>query len=69
MGMRSDLIFELPKEGVDLALLEASLIRQALERASGNQSAAARLLGISRFALRIRAEKHGIPFRTKEDDA
>ena len=33
------------------------LLMQALARTSGNQSAAARLLGISRYALRYRMEK------------
>jgi DNA-binding protein Fis len=31
-----------------------------LERTHGNQSAAARLLGISRYALRYRLEKFGL---------
>jgi DNA-binding NtrC family response regulator len=50
--------FELPEEGVDLEGVEAGLIAQALERSGGNQSAAARLLGISRYALRYRMEKY-----------
>ena len=33
---------------------------QALARTTGNQSAAARLLGISRYALRYRMEKFGL---------
>ena len=33
---------------------------QALERSGGNQSEAARLLGIGRFALRYRMEKMGL---------
>jgi DNA-binding NtrC family response regulator len=49
--------FLLPDEGVDLEQVERSLITQAMERAMGNQSAAARLLGISRYALRYRLEK------------
>ena len=52
--------FDLPEEGVDLEAVESGLIRQALERAGGNQSAAARLLGLSRYQLRYRAEKHGL---------
>ncbi|MFH1464149.1 MAG: sigma-54 dependent transcriptional regulator [Pseudomonadota bacterium] len=48
----------LPPEGLNLERLERSLLTQAMERTEGNQSAAARLLGISRFALRYRLEKH-----------
>jgi DNA-binding NtrC family response regulator len=49
--------FELPAEGVDLEAVEKGLLAQALARSNGNQSAAARLLGISRYALRYRMEK------------
>jgi DNA-binding NtrC family response regulator len=44
--------------GVDtLETLEKKLIRQALDRAAGNKSEAARLLGLSRFQLLRRLEK------------
>jgi len=47
--------------GVDtLELLEERLIRAVLERAGGNRSEAARMLGISRFSLLRRLEKLGI---------
>ena len=49
--------FELPPEGVDLEAVEKGLLAQALAKSNGNQSAAARLLGISRYALRYRMEK------------
>ena len=49
--------FELPAEGVDLEAVEKGLLAQALAKSNGNQSAAARLLGISRYALRYRMEK------------
>lgn len=52
--------FVLPEEGVDLEEVERSLISQALQRTDGNQSASARLLGISRYALRYRMEKFGL---------
>jgi two-component system, NtrC family, response regulator AtoC len=52
--------FHLPPEGVDLEGVEKSLLAQALDRTQGNQSAAARLLGISRYALRYRIEKFGL---------
>ncbi|MCB9739262.1 MAG: sigma-54-dependent Fis family transcriptional regulator [Deltaproteobacteria bacterium] len=51
--------FRLPPEGIVLEDLERDLVRQALQRARGNQSAAARLLGISRDQLRYRVEKFG----------
>jgi DNA-binding NtrC family response regulator len=50
--------YVLPVDGVNLEILERSLLMQAMERSEGNQSAAARLLGISRYALRYRLEKH-----------
>ena len=50
--------FTLPEEGVDLEAVERGLLMQALERTGWNQSASARLLGISRYALRYRMEKH-----------
>jgi DNA-binding NtrC family response regulator len=52
--------FLLPEEGVDLEEVERSLLTQALERTGGNQSASARLLGITRYALRYRMEKFGL---------
>ena len=52
--------FMLPENGIDLAGLERDLVLQALERTGGNQSEAARLLGIGRFALRYRMEKQGL---------
>ncbi len=49
--------FELPPEGISLDELERDCVRQAMARTAGNQSAAARLLGISRDQLRYRLEK------------
>jgi DNA-binding NtrC family response regulator len=53
-------IVKLPPEGISLAVVEESLIRQALELAKGNQSKAARLLGISRDTLLYRLKKFAI---------
>ena len=39
---------------------EDEMIREALKRANGNKSQAARLLGLSRNALRYRLSKIGI---------
>jgi len=50
----------IPTEGLSLEALEKELILQALERAAGNKSAAARLLGLTRRTLYSRMEKHGL---------
>jgi transcriptional regulator with PAS, ATPase and Fis domain len=47
-------------DGVVLEDVERKLIVEAMERASGNQSKAARLLGVSRDTLRYRLKKHGL---------
>jgi len=52
--------FKLPPEGVRLEEIERQLLVQALERAGGNQSRAAELLGINRDQVRYRIEKFGI---------
>jgi DNA-binding NtrC family response regulator len=49
--------FTLPEGGVNLAEIERDLIRQALERAGGNRTRAAALLGLTRDTLRYRLEK------------
>jgi DNA-binding NtrC family response regulator len=48
-------------EGKSLDEWEDEIIREAYRRANGNKSQAARLLGLSRNALRYRLEKIGIP--------
>jgi DNA-binding NtrC family response regulator len=48
-------------EGVTLEQWEDEMIREALRRANGNKSQAARLLGLSRNALRYRLGKLGMP--------
>ena len=52
--------FILPEGGVDLEEVEKSLLIQALERVKQNQTQAAKLLGITRYALRYRMEKFGL---------
>ena len=48
---------EIPDEGLDLEALERSLLLQALEKARGNVTRAARLLGLSRRTLQYRLEQ------------
>ena len=55
-----DVQIEFPENGLSLDAVERALIERALEKAAGNQSAAARLLGISRDTLRYRLEKFGL---------
>ena len=52
--------FRLPPDGVNLEDVERQLLTQALERAGGNQSQAAQLLGINRDQVRYRVEKFGL---------
>jgi DNA-binding NtrC family response regulator len=58
----------IPPEGLSLEVLERELIVQALERAAGNKSRAARLLGLTRRTLYSRMERHGlrVPVETEE---
>lgn len=53
--------FILPAGGIDLAQLERSMIQQALQLTGGNQTRAAKLLGLTRDTLRYRLEKFEIP--------
>jgi two-component system, NtrC family, response regulator AtoC len=48
-------------EGMTLEQHEDELIQEALRRAGGNKSQAARILGLSRNALRYRLTKIGVP--------
>ena len=50
----------LPAEGLVWDAMEESLLRQALDRVSGNRAAAARLLGLSYKAFLYRLEKHDL---------
>ncbi len=52
--------FVLPAAGFNLEEIEREFISQALDRAAGNKTKAARLLGLSRDTLRYRLEKYGI---------
>jgi DNA-binding NtrC family response regulator len=56
-GRSGSLALEIPDAGLDLESVERSLILNALDKASGNVSRAARLLGLSRRTLQYRLEK------------
>jgi transcriptional regulator with PAS, ATPase and Fis domain len=53
-------LVSLPAGGIQLEELEKSLLTQALQRANGNKTRAATLLGLSRDTFRYRLEKFGI---------
>ena len=53
-------LFDIPDEGIVLDDVERRLIESALRKAGGNQSRAARLLGITRQTLIYRMQKYGI---------
>jgi len=53
-------------EGVKLEQWEQDIIREALRRANGNKSQAARMLGLSRNALRYRLSQMGVPDNPEE---
>jgi transcriptional regulator with PAS, ATPase and Fis domain len=52
-----DAIFKLPSDGISLEELETSLMKQALTRSDGNQTRAAKLLGLTRDQFRYRWKK------------
>lgn len=59
-GRTPSIGIEIPERGMVLDEVEKQFIMQALEKTSGNQSKAARLLGITRHTLRYRMEKFGL---------
>ena len=52
--------FTLPDEGMDWDDMEEGLLREALRRAAGNLSKAARLVGLSRPKFKYRAQKYDL---------
>jgi DNA-binding NtrC family response regulator len=52
--------FTLPEEGVSLEEVELDLVRQALDRSSGNSAKAAKLLGMTTKTLEARRERLGL---------
>ncbi|MBU2549427.1 MAG: sigma-54 dependent transcriptional regulator [Proteobacteria bacterium] len=62
----SELVGEIPADGLAIKDMEAVLIRKTLRKAMGNKSLAAKWLGISRKALYKKMNRFGITSR--EDD-
>jgi two-component system response regulator PilR (NtrC family) len=63
-ALRRAMDLEIPDTGIDLEAVERSLILKALDKAGGNVTRAARLLGLSRRTLQYRIEKmEGAPER------
>lgn len=56
----NDFLKELPEGGVKLEELEKGLIQKALQKSQGNQTQAAKLLGLSRATLIYRMEKFNL---------
>jgi DNA-binding NtrC family response regulator len=59
-GPNGQIEIEFPPNGISLEAVERALLARAVAAANDNQSAAARLLGISRDTLRYRLEKYGL---------
>ncbi len=59
--------FQLPEAGVVLEEVEREFVRQALELTHGNQTQAARLLGLTRDELRYRVKKFALNHKVEED--
>ena len=57
----------IPSGGTSLEEIERSLVELALQQANGNQTHAARLLDISRDALRYKLKKFGLMHSEEED--
>jgi two-component system NtrC family response regulator len=57
---------DLPEEGMNLRAVEKDLILRALNKFSGNQTSAARYLGLSRRSLAYRMKKHHLPSHFRE---
>lgn len=58
--INTDANFQLPAQGISLESVEQEFIRQALEQTKGNQSKAAKKLGLGIDAFRYRMKKFGL---------
>jgi len=61
--------FQLPRGGLVFEDLERELVRQALERARGNQTRAGSLLGMSRDQIRYRVQKFDLALEEASPEA
>jgi DNA-binding NtrC family response regulator len=61
-------ILDIPESGINLSELERTLVEKAMEKSSGNQSKAARLLGISRQQMIRRLKKYNESETENEED-
>jgi DNA-binding NtrC family response regulator len=61
--------FRLPARGLVFEELERDFVRQALERTGGNQTRAARLLGMTRDQIRYRIRKFALAVRPDTSSA
>lgn len=59
-GRKQESLFTLPDKGINWEDLEQNLIVQALQKTNGNQSKAARLLGLTRDTFLYRIRKYAI---------
>jgi DNA-binding protein Fis len=59
-GVHPQLAYQIPDEGISLEENERSLVVRALEKTSGNQTQAARLLSITRDTLRYKMKKFSL---------
>jgi transcriptional regulator with PAS, ATPase and Fis domain len=57
----------LPDTGIDFFAWEKTLLKDALQKAGGNRSRAARLLGMTRQTLLYRLRKFGLVAPMKDD--
>jgi DNA-binding NtrC family response regulator len=62
-GEKRAVDYELPSQGIDFRELEREVLTQALRLASGNQTRAASLLGLTRDQVRYRMAKFGMTGR------
>lgn len=60
--------FKLPPKGIVLDDVEREFVQQALDRARGNRTRAARLLGINRDQMRYRIEKFKLSDGSDDED-
>lgn len=68
-GNASNVLIQLPEDGIDLEEVEREILRQALEKRDGNQTRAAQYLNITRSALIYRMQKYSLQSDEPAEDA